>query len=169
MHPPQKVMGQFLMRWGFEGYDVATLRVDRGHHMLDRAVFSAGIHALQHDEQSVAAIGVEPILQAAQLQDQLLRLFFGGLLVSIVLLIVACFVRIIIFEREAAVLLYPVPFHGVRPLCGHHSLLGERPVLPRRMGAADGGAMRLRLLWDVLCAAKADVWIMLGGVALRPE
>src|SRR6478752_962773 len=46
--------------------DIAALRVDAGHHVLDAAVFSGGIHGLEDDEQGMPIGGVEQLLLSTQ-------------------------------------------------------------------------------------------------------
>ena len=41
------------------GVDLAALRIDAGHHVLDDAVLACGVHALQNDKHRPSAVGVE--------------------------------------------------------------------------------------------------------------
>ena len=52
-----------------EARDVATLGVHSAHHVLDRAVFSSGIHRLKNDEQRVTLVCIKKILLRAELLD----------------------------------------------------------------------------------------------------
>ena len=40
-----------------------ALRIDAGHHVLDRAVLAGGVHRLQHDQHRPAVVGVERLLR----------------------------------------------------------------------------------------------------------
>ena len=61
--------------------DIAALRVDTGHHVLDAAVFSGGIHGLEDDEQGMSIGGVEQLLLSTRpcnvLVHELLVLLLG--------------------------------------------------------------------------------------------
>ena len=61
-----------------EAGDARALRVERGEHMLDRAVLAAGVERLQDDEDRVLVLGVEQGLLLEELLliglDLLLRL-----------------------------------------------------------------------------------------------
>src|SRR6516225_1989062 len=59
---PEKIVIEFLFGRGLEGKDLATLRIDTGHHMFDGAVFARRIHSLKNKEQGPLAIGIEHIL-----------------------------------------------------------------------------------------------------------
>src|SRR2546422_6094295 len=77
MHPPEKVMRQFKRSGRLERRHPAALWVHARHHMLDRAVLAAGIHALENNEQRPARIGIESFLEPAESRDALGRGCFG--------------------------------------------------------------------------------------------
>ena len=60
--------------------DLAALRIDAGHHMLDGAVFAGGIHALENNQHGIAVRRIKKILQRAHLRDVLAKYFFVLLL-----------------------------------------------------------------------------------------
>jgi len=45
---PEKIMLQFGRTWMLEAENLASLRVDARHHVLDRTVFSGCIHRLEN-------------------------------------------------------------------------------------------------------------------------
>src|SRR5215471_3351205 len=53
---PEKIVVQFLFGRRFEGKNLATLRINTGHHMFDSAVFARSIHSLKNKEQGPLAI-----------------------------------------------------------------------------------------------------------------
>src|SRR5665213_92889 len=59
----------------FETEHLATLRVDSGHHVLDSAVFSRGVHCLENNEDRVAIGRVVKLLHRAQLLNVLFNEF----------------------------------------------------------------------------------------------
>ena len=64
-HPgttPEKIVLQLLRAWMFETEDLAALRVDARHHMLDGAVFSGGVHRLEDQQDRVAVARVQQLL-----------------------------------------------------------------------------------------------------------
>ena len=69
---PQKIMVQLLQARMLETEDLATLRIDTGHHMFDRAILAGGIHRLKDQQHGIAVRGVEERLQLAQFGDVLL-------------------------------------------------------------------------------------------------
>src|SRR6185437_1838993 len=50
---------------------LAALRIDAGHHVLDRAILPRCVHGLKDQQDGVAVGGVEQLLQGAQLGDVL--------------------------------------------------------------------------------------------------
>src|ERR1700761_2733979 len=63
---PEKIVGEFLGAGSLEAENLATLRVDTGHDMLDGAIFAAGVHRLKNDQCGVLAFGVKPALKIGQ-------------------------------------------------------------------------------------------------------
>ncbi len=51
---PEKIMLQFLGAGMLEAEDLAALRVDAGHHMLDGAVFAGRVHGLENQQDGIA-------------------------------------------------------------------------------------------------------------------
>src|SRR5438093_1084948 len=74
---------QFLRRRLLERVDLAALRVHAGHHVLDRAVLSRGVHRLEDEQQRPPVVRVEALLQLPEPLDALrlpllrVRLFLG--------------------------------------------------------------------------------------------
>ena len=66
---PKKVVIQFLRARMFEAVNFAALRIDARHDVLDRAVFSGGVHRLENEKNRITIRGVEEILLRAQLVD----------------------------------------------------------------------------------------------------
>ena len=60
-------MLELLRGRSLEGDHLAALRVHAGHHVLDRAVLAAAVHALEDHEHRVATGGVEQSLLRAEL------------------------------------------------------------------------------------------------------
>src|SRR5262245_37678892 len=48
---PQKVVVEVLSRWLLERKHLAPLWIDSRHYVLDRAVFSRGVHRLEEEKQ----------------------------------------------------------------------------------------------------------------------
>ena len=64
---PEEVVLELLGAGMLEAEDLAALRIDAGHHMLDGAVLARGVHRLEDDEQRVAVVRVQHGLPLAQL------------------------------------------------------------------------------------------------------
>ena len=63
MGSPQKFVIEFLLRRRLECRNAASLRIDPGHHMLDGAVFSGGVHRLEDQQQRPAVLRVQLFLK----------------------------------------------------------------------------------------------------------
>src|SRR5262245_16248461 len=63
--------------------DLAALRVDAGHHMLDGAVLTGCVHRLEDSEQGPAILCVQPFLQIRKPLDTFGQQVFGLLLVDV--------------------------------------------------------------------------------------
>ena len=61
-----------------EAEDLATLRVDAGHDVLDGAVLAGGVHGLEDHQQRVAVLGVEPGLELGEPFDVIRRAAIGS-------------------------------------------------------------------------------------------
>src|SRR6267378_2087093 len=66
MSAPEILVIQFLVAERLERVDVATLQVHTGHDVLDRAVFSGGIHGLKDQQQCPAVLSIEFFLHVAK-------------------------------------------------------------------------------------------------------
>ena len=53
---PQEVVVELLGRGLLEGHDLAALRVDPRHHVLDRPILAGGVHSLEDHQQSMASL-----------------------------------------------------------------------------------------------------------------
>ena len=58
MDAPKIIVIQFLLSWNVEPRHPHTLRVDAVEYVLDRAIFSARVHRLQHDQHLVLVFGI---------------------------------------------------------------------------------------------------------------
>jgi hypothetical protein len=63
---PQKIMLQFPGARMLEAENLASLRIDAGHDVLDRAVLASGVHRLKNQQQRIAVVGVKQALPFAQ-------------------------------------------------------------------------------------------------------
>src|SRR6516164_7556701 len=64
--PPEKVVIEILRRGLFEGKNLATLRVDTRHHVLDGAVLPDGVHGLKDQQQRPAVLRIKQFLLLGQ-------------------------------------------------------------------------------------------------------
>ena len=73
-----------------------ALRIERAHHVLDRAVLAPGVHCLEDDQQGFVLLGIQHFLKRMEpLQVGL------GLIVGIVLVLeIPAIVRVEIFELK---------------------------------------------------------------------
>src|ERR1041385_3178572 len=67
--PPEEVVIELFGARRLERIDVAALRIDAGHHMLDGAILAGGIHCLEDDQERPAILRVEPLLQLGEALD----------------------------------------------------------------------------------------------------
>ena len=78
---PEKIVRQFLGAGMFEAEDLAALRIDAGHDMLDGAVLAGGVHRLKNQQQRVAVVGIKQSLPRAHLAsvrfEEFLVMSFG--------------------------------------------------------------------------------------------
>ena len=68
-HTPEEIVLQFLRTRLLEGMNLAALRIDAAHHVLDDAVLAGGVHRLQHDQHRPAVFRVKALLQFGELLD----------------------------------------------------------------------------------------------------
>ena len=47
----------------FKGVDLYPLRVDAAHDVLDRAVFTGGVHGLEDEQETMAILGIHLLLE----------------------------------------------------------------------------------------------------------
>ena len=57
-------MGRLLER-----EDIAPLRIDARHDVLDRPVLAGGVHRLEDEQQRPAILRIQPILQCGERSD----------------------------------------------------------------------------------------------------
>ena len=87
---PEVVVVELLRRGRLERVHLAALRIDAGHHVLDRAVLAGGVHRLEDQQDRPAVLGVQALLQLREhlgpLGERLLglRLVLGGQLARVV-------------------------------------------------------------------------------------
>src|SRR5262249_12655674 len=81
--PPQEVVCQVFRRRGLEGVDLAALRVDAGHDVLDGTVLAGRVHRLEDEQHRPAVVGVEDVLQLGQRLDAGPQRFRGARLVLV--------------------------------------------------------------------------------------
>src|ERR1700675_1534087 len=70
---PQVVVIEFLRRWLLERVDLASLRIDAGHHVFDRAILPGRIHRLKNHQQAPSILRVKSVLQLRHLMDAALE------------------------------------------------------------------------------------------------
>jgi hypothetical protein len=88
---PKKIVVQLFRRRMLERINLAALRIDPRHDVLDRAVFSRRVHRLKDDEQRPGVVGIELLLGLAQrrnilrqhLRGQFLSFRFRDLVIAI--------------------------------------------------------------------------------------
>jgi len=66
MHAPEEVVGDLARGGALKAGHVNALRIDPPEDVPNGPVFSAGVHALQHDEQLLAPVHEETLLQVGQ-------------------------------------------------------------------------------------------------------
>ena len=66
---PEKIVLQFRGAGMLEAEDLATLRIDAGHDVLDGAVLAGGVHGLKNQQDGVAVAGIKQALERAQFLD----------------------------------------------------------------------------------------------------
>ena len=66
MDAPQEVVGELGDVGLLERRHLAALRVHALEDVLDGAVLATGVDRLQHDEEGLVALGVEPALELGQ-------------------------------------------------------------------------------------------------------
>ena len=66
---PEEIVLQFRGAGMLEAEDLAALRIDAGHHVLDGAILPGGVHGLENQQDGVAVAGVKQALERAQFLD----------------------------------------------------------------------------------------------------
>ena len=98
-------MVQLLGRGRLEGVHLAALRVDAAHDVLDGAVLAGGIHGLEHQQQRVLVLGVEPLLHLGEVDHALAQCGLRALLVAGAFAVVASedadIARVVVAQAEA--------------------------------------------------------------------
>ena len=74
-------MVEILCRGCLEGKYLAALRVDTGHDVLDRAVFSRGVNGLKYEQHRPAVLRIKHILKLGQEVNAHSERFLGARLV----------------------------------------------------------------------------------------
>jgi len=74
VHAPEKIVVPFLLGRLFEAGHLDSLRVHGADHMPAGAILARAINALQHDQERVAAVGVERALQLRDALEMVLQL-----------------------------------------------------------------------------------------------
>src|SRR2546428_232570 len=60
---------QVFRRWRLERDDIAALRIDAGHDVLDRSVLAGRVHGLEDEQDGPAVLRVQHVLEMAQRLD----------------------------------------------------------------------------------------------------
>src|SRR5262245_59811191 len=60
---PEIIVVEFFAVRRLERKNLTALRVNAGHDMLDRAVFSGGVHRLKNEQYRPTALGIKPVLK----------------------------------------------------------------------------------------------------------
>ena len=77
---PKEVVFQFGGAGMLEAEHLAALWIDPGHHVLDGAVLSRGVHRLKDQQDGMPVGGIEKLLLRAQLRNMLFQKFLVLLL-----------------------------------------------------------------------------------------
>ena len=76
---PEEVVGQLGDAGLLERRDLAVLRIEALHDVADRAVLARRIHALEHQQQRPAVLGVEPVAEIVEHGDVFAQFRLGVL------------------------------------------------------------------------------------------
>ena len=74
---PHEVVLEVFRRWLLEREDLAALRIDARHDVLDRAVLAGSVHGLENKQQRPAILGVEHVLFLGEPLGSALEKFSG--------------------------------------------------------------------------------------------
>ena len=83
VHSPQEVVAQLLLGRHPESGHARALRVEGGHHLADQAVLAARVERLEHDQQRLALLGPQLLLERSELVAQLLEARARRILVAV--------------------------------------------------------------------------------------
>ena len=128
-HAPEEVVVEILGRRLLERGDLAPLRVDPGHDVLDGAVLAGGVEGLEDHEQRPGVAGPQELLLPGDLGPGLLEVLLGPLLgvlsVQVRELLAAFPARVALGQVGRAARLDHQPVqdgagdrHGLLPECG---------------------------------------------------
>src|SRR4030095_3466998 len=78
---PHKVMVEIFTGGPLKGKDLASLRVDPGHDMLDGAILAGSVHRLEDEQYCPLVLRVEHVLQIGQRLDAGSQRLLGARLV----------------------------------------------------------------------------------------
>ena len=78
---PEIVVIELFRGRRLERGDLAALRVDAGHDVLDGAVLAGRVHRLEHQQHRPAVLRIEHVLQLGERFDAGLQRFLGARLV----------------------------------------------------------------------------------------
>jgi hypothetical protein len=78
VHAPEEVVSRLDRCGHLERRDHATHRVERAHHVLDRAVLARRIDPLEDDENPLTSLGPDPILETRQSGEARIELLRRG-------------------------------------------------------------------------------------------
>ncbi len=80
---PEVVVAQLLLRRDAEAGDPGALRVERADHLPDEPILAAGVERLEDDQQGLARLRPEALLEFGELLEELLEPILRGRLVAI--------------------------------------------------------------------------------------
>jgi hypothetical protein len=60
---PEVIMVKFISTRGLEGIQLAALRVDARHDVLDGALLAGGVHGLKNQQHGPFVLGVKLVMQ----------------------------------------------------------------------------------------------------------
>src|SRR5215813_12018785 len=66
---PEIIVVEIFAGRRLERKNLTALRVNAGHDMLDRTVFSGGVHRLKHKQHRPAVLGIKPVLKLCHESD----------------------------------------------------------------------------------------------------
>ncbi len=91
-------MVEILAGGRLEGMDIAALRIDAGHDVLDGTVLARCVHRLEDEKHRPFILGIEHVLHLGQEFDAYGQRFFRALFV--ILFKIQCVTRVGVLEPE---------------------------------------------------------------------